>query len=206
MKGTLRYFILIFFSLSPLLSSEMKDVKTFQALNLDASLKKKILEGELVAVSEVSDYQKDLLKYQRLNFYVTGLHQKNCSFALVKLSQYENYKNYLNFISISKFDEVKERIHLLLESSILPTRMILNFKIPRINKEGVYPYEFDQGFLKGLKGTISVSTHKDRCFFYTDAYFDGPHTGYPNFVFEFFSQTLSKMAIQSLFRISQTLK
>jgi hypothetical protein len=206
MKGAWRYFLTLFFPFFLAQAQLLPVPKTFVDISLDKNLKEKILQGDLLAVSKVTDSEVEHKKFQHLDFYVTGLHQKSCSFALVKLSQYENYKNYLNFVSQSRYDESLGRIHLLLETKILPTKMILNFKIPRINKEGSYSYEFDQGFLKGLRGTINVSAHGDRCFFYTDAFYYGPHTGYPNFLFEFFSQTLSKLSIQSLFRISQTLK
>ena len=80
----------------------------------------------------------------------------------------------------------------------------MTFKIPRIKKEGAYPYRFHKGFLSGLKGTIKLFNYKGRCLFYTDAKWVGPHSGYSDFVFELFSSTLARIAMNNLLRISTT--
>jgi len=38
----------------------------------------------------------------------------------------------------------------------MPYEMRLIFKLPRITKTGSYPYQFEEGFLKNLKGEIKV--------------------------------------------------
>ena len=83
--------------------------------------------------------------------------------------------------------------------------MRLTFKLPRITKVGSYEFVFDQGFLKDLKGTIYVVNYKNRCLFFTKAQWTGPSTGFPDIIFEFFSQTLAKISMEKLFRISSTL-
>ncbi len=150
-------------------------------------------------VTNVSD------KLQKLNFQISGLHPKDCRFALRKLSQYERFSDELDFVKKSSYDEADGRIRLLLSSSLLPYNMILHFKIPRIKKPGLYHFEFDDGFLLGLKGEIHVSEHEKRCLFYGSAAWKGPDTGINSLVFEFFSSTLGRLAIENLFRFSKTL-
>jgi len=142
---------------------------------------------------------------QALHFIGAGLHPKSCSFALIKLSRYEDYSKFLSFIKTSAYDEQKQRIILKLSHTLLPFDMGLNFVLPRIKGPGTYPFRFDRGFLKGLKGAIHVSKHKERCLFYSEAHWEGPDSGINNQVFGFFSQALGKIAFERLFRISQTL-
>lgn len=172
-------------------------------------LKEKIFTGEIFSESKV----KSLVlvtgpkteEIQELRFSIAGFHQKSCDYALKKLSLYENYSQFLDFVKQSQYDEQKMEINFLLSHALLPYDMRLIFKLPRITKEGTYPFVFDQGILKDLKGTIYVEKINDRCLFYSKADWSGTHTGFPNMVFEFFSQTLAKMTMERLFRLSNTL-
>jgi hypothetical protein len=172
-------------------------------------LKEKILNGEIFSESKVKSstlIENGLVKQiQELHFTIAGLHEKSCDYALKKLSLYENYSQFIDFIKESQYDEKKEEINFLLNHPLLPYSMRLIFKLPRIDKVGSYPFTFELGILKNLHGTINVIDHKNRCLFFTKADWEGPHTGFPDLIFEFFSQTLSKLTMERLFRLSNTL-
>lgn len=175
---------------------------TWEKLPYNEGTKSKLMDGGFFVESKVDSPSE---KQQRLAFHIAGLHPKDCRFALRKLSQYERFKDELDFVKKSEYNDEKGRIHLLLSSSILPFNMILDFKIPRIKSPGLYPFSFEDGFLKDLKGNIHVSEHKNRCLFYGTANWQGEDTGINSLVFEFFSSTLGRLAIQNLFRFSRTL-
>lgn len=172
-------------------------------------LKEKILGGEIFSESKVKSstlIENGLVsQIQELHFTIAGLHPKSCEYALKKLALYENYSTFLDFVKESRYDEATKGINFLLAHPLLPYDMRLMFKLPRIEKPGVYPFEFDVGILKNLKGNIYAVEHKKRCLFFTKADWEGPHTNFPNIVFELFSQTLSKITMERLFRISNTL-
>lgn len=173
------------------------------------NLKEKILEGEIFSESKVKSSsnsdKKEKNETQELHFTIAGLHPKSCSYALKKLSVYEGYSKFLDFVKESKYDEKNQEINFLLSHALLPYDMRLIFKLPRIDKEGKYSFVFEHGILKDLKGDIYAINHNNRCLFFTRADWSGPHTGFPNVIFEFFSQTLSKLSMERLFRISNTL-
>lgn len=185
---------------------------TMDSSPLTKKQKKFILGGEVYSKSNAESFTRKILHknpprieeadMQRFYFFIAGLHKKSCRIALKKLKYYENYKQYLGFVKSSSYTQENSRVHLRLSHSILPIDMILYFILPRISKPGVYPFEFDVGFLKGLKGQIHVSNYKKRCFFYTTAHWEGPHTGFSDILFEFFSKSLGTMALENLFRIS----
>ena len=72
---------------------------------------KRVDEGEVYTKSIVDDHQENKEKEQSLNFLITGLHSKNCSLALKKLSLFEQYKNLVDFIKESSYDENKNRVY-----------------------------------------------------------------------------------------------
>jgi hypothetical protein len=172
-------------------------------------LKEKILKGEIFSESKVKSstlIENGLVKQiQELHFSIAGLHPKSCEYALKKLSLYESYSEFIDFVKESKYDEKKEEINFYLAHPLLPYDMRLIFKLPRIKKPGVYPFTFELGILKNLRGTIYVIDQKNQCLFYSKADWEGLHTGFPDLIFELFSQTLSKLTMERLFRISNTL-
>lgn len=87
----------------------------------------------------------------------------------------------------------------------MPYKFSLYFKMPRIQKEGTYPFLFKVGFLQGLKGTVRVSQYKKRCLFQISSNWKGPHTNIPNAIFKLFLNTVSEIGIKTLFRISSIL-
>lgn len=172
---------------------------------LKDSVRNKILSGDIYRKSEVDTVKNEAgIKRQKLDFIISGLHPNNCSVALQKLSRYEEFYKFIDFVKLSSYNEKTKRIYLLLDADILPFRMALDFKIPRITKVGSYPFSFDKGFLDGLKGTIHViNGPNNRCLFYSDAYWQGPDTGIPDIIFELFSSTLAEKSMEVLFRISR---
>lgn len=163
---------------------------------------KESLKESPYAKSDVETYDN---KQQSLDYLIAGLHKKECSYALVKLSQYERFKEFIDFVKKSSYNEKTERIRLSLSHTFLPFDMVLDFKIKRIKDTGAFPFQFDAGFLKGLKGVINISKHQKRCLFATTANWRGPDSGIPDSVFSFFSQALGKLAMERLFRVSETL-
>ena len=171
-------------------------------LGISDKLFKEIQEGHIHAKSTVKNLEND--KKQSLNFVIIGLHKKSCEFALQKLSLYENFQNYMGMVEKSSYDNKSQYVNLLLSHSLLPFRMTLKFKLPRIKSEGKYPFYFDNGFLKGLQGIINVSSYKKRCLFRTEANWKGKHSGFSPTFFEFFSSAAAKHSMEVLFRISST--
>jgi hypothetical protein len=169
------------------------------------NLKEKILEGAIFSESTVKSSILGENKIQELQFTIAGLHDKSCAYALKTLSLYENYSKFINFVKKSTYDNKTEILNFELSHALLPYDMSLIFKLPRIVKVGSYPFLFDQGILKDLQGTIFVVNHQNRCLFFSRAHWRGPTTGFPDIIFEFFSQTLAKLTMVKLFRISSTL-
>ncbi|MDO9181699.1 MAG: hypothetical protein Q7U04_04785 [Bacteriovorax sp.] len=202
-KGTMRYkiiYLTLFFLSNLVCSQEIK----LENLPYKKNIKENILEGQIF--SEANVKSSNLNKDQSLNFSIAGLHSKSCTYVLKTLSLYEEYSNYLSFVKFSQYNEQKQEINFLLSHPLLPYDMVLIFKLPRITAPGTYPFIFDIGILKNLHGTINVINHQDRCLFYSYAQWSGPHTGFPNMVFELFTQVLSKLSMEMLFRISSSLK
>lgn len=203
-KGTMRckiiFSVVFIFSFS-LLGEELNHT----ILPYKKNLKEKIFEGSVFSESNVKSSTITEKSIQELDFNIAGLHPKSCDYALKKLSLYESYSKFLDFVKSSKFDEQKNEINFLLAHPLLPYDMRLIFTLPRITKTGIYPFTFEHGILKDLKGNIHVIKHNNRCLFYTQADWRGPHTGFPNLIFEIFSQTLSKLGMEKLFRVSSTL-
>lgn len=173
------------------------------------NLKEKIFDGMIFSESKVKSAtiqeKGKSVEKQELHFSIAGLHPKSCAYALKKLSLYENFSEFLDFVKKSEYDEFTGEIDFLISHTLLPYDMRLVFKLPRITKPGTYPFSFERGILLNLKGNIHVIEYKNRCLFYTKADWEGPHSGFPNLVFEFFSQALAKISMERLFRISSTL-
>jgi hypothetical protein len=168
---------------------------------LSSSIQKKLIKNIIFSETEVESLPNN---QQKLIFHLAGLHLKSCKIALTKLSKYENYEKYLDMVKKSYYNEKTQILKFFLQAYILPFKMILEFKLPRIIKPGLYHFQFLKGFLKGLKGEIHVSQYKNRCFFYSTAKWKGPDSGIFDFIFEFFASTLSKMSMEKLFIISSS--
>lgn len=207
-KGTMRHifiFLLFIFFQNLAFSLEKTTEINFEKIPYKKSIKDSILAGDVFSESKVNDFEKDGKKFQSLNFSIAGLHKKSCSYALKTLSQYEKFNKFVSFVEESEYDEKKQEIYFRLSHLLLPYDMLLIFNLPRINSPGSYPFKFEIGFLKGLQGTIHVINHHNRCLFYSEAKWSGPDTGLNALIFEVFSQALTKLSMETLFRISSTL-
>lgn len=193
-------FLLLFFFTNALCSQELK----LENLPYKKNIKENILKGQVFSESSVKSLNST--KEQSLTFSIAGLHPKSCTYALKTLSLYEEYAHFLSFIKESQYNEQKKEINFVLSHILLPYDMRLIFKLPRITSPGAYPFVFEIGILKNLQGKIYVSDHAGRCLFYSNAQWQGPNTGFPNIMFELFSQALSKLSMEILFRISSSLK
>ena len=186
--------------LSFLISFNLYAQVTYQTLPFKDSLREKLSKGVTIIDSQVASEKN---KQQSFHFKLAALHPKSCQIALRKLSRYETFQKYIDFIDRSSYDEKTKKVYFRLKSSLLPYTMILQFKFDRISKPGIYHFQFQYGFLKGLKGVVHISQYKRRCLFYTQADWQGPDSKIPNMVFEFFTEALSKILVNKLFAISR---
>lgn len=167
--------------------------------SLTKTHKKYLNQYKVIVKSEVSDSEN----YQAMIFKVAAIHRRSCNQILDKLSRYENYNQYMEFVTKSSYLERKQMVYFLLESSLLPFKMSLSFKIPRIRKPGKYPFEFKHGIFKGLTGVIEVHQLQTECLFFTYANWKGKKTSIPNIIIEMFSETLTRKSFEKLFRITK---
>ncbi len=158
-----------------------------------------LLKGDVVSIGQV-DSPTD--KEQQLMEFVAGVHPRNCTRAMRKLSRYEDYSKYIDFIKQSSYDEKNEKIHFTIDHVLLPFPMILEFKIARITKEGHYPFTFDHGFLKGLQGKVIVKEVGKFCLLGLKTDWRGPETKIPDSIFGTFIQTAAKLGLEHLIRVS----
>lgn len=159
-----------------------------------------LLQGNVFALSDVNSPTD---KEQQMMLFVSGIHPRNCTKAMRKLSLYENYHEYMDFVKSSSYDEKNQKISLVVDHTLLPFPMIVGFKIPRITGEGHYPFLFETGFLKDLKGTIIVKNVAKFCLLGMKVDWKGPETKIPNVVFETFMQTVGKLGLEHLIRVSR---
>ncbi len=158
---------------------------------------KYILDGKTIANSASNSPSEN---QQNLDFYISKLHPLKCESALLKLSTYEKYKTYIGVINESKYDDKKNEVYFLLKSPLLPYNMHLKFQIPRIKEVGLYPFVFKDGIFANLRGNILALNFNDKCLIYSQASWEGTHTKIPSFVIEVFSETLSKLTMEKIFR------
>jgi hypothetical protein len=158
-----------------------------------------LFNGEVISEAKVTT---PAAKEQTLMLFVSGLHPRSCQRAMRKLSLYENYDKYIDFIKDSKYDETTQKFSFKIEHLLLPYPMYVSFKIPRITQEGHYAFLFEHGILKGLVGKIGVKEFNRHCLLSLKSDWRGPDTRIPDFVFSTFLQTVSKMGLEHLIRVS----
>ena len=168
------------------------------------NLKKNIQQYVLSNNPYVRSIVKSNKNIQHFDYLVIGLHQSSCEEAMKTIGNYESYQRHLDFIKSSTYKN--ERINLRLSSIFMPFDMTLNFKIPRIRSSGVYPFSFDNGFLFGLEGKITVrqfKRHKKfKCLIGLEGSWSGKKTKIPDTIFEIFTKTIGQIGVSKLFRIS----
>lgn len=158
-----------------------------------------LLKGEVISNGKV-DSPTD--KEQQLMLFVSGVHPRNCTRAMRKLSLYENYHNYMDFIKTSKYDDKTQKFTFTVDHALLPFPMIVGFKIPRIKGPGVYPFTFEDGFLKGLQGKVIVQEVGKFCLMGLKTDWRGPDSKIPDVVLGTFLQTVGKLGLEHLIRVS----
>lgn len=158
-----------------------------------------LLKGDVISVGKVTSPTD---KEQQMMLFTSGIHPRNCTRAMRKLSLYENYHQYIDFIKKSRYDEKKKEVYFEINHALLPYPMVMRFKIPRITKDGHYPFTFEHGFLKNLKGNIGVKSVGKFCLLTLKADWRGPETPLSNLPLEVFIQTVGRMGLEHLIRVS----
>lgn len=174
-----------------------KELKPF--FKLSEGQMEDLLKGDVISEGKVTSPNN---KEQQMDLFVSGVHPRNCTRAMRKLSQYENYSQYIDFIKKSSYDEKTQKLLFLIDHTLLPFPMEVSFKIQRITKEGQYQFIFEDGFLKGLIGKVIVKELGKFCLLGLKADWRGPETSIPNAIFATFTQTVGKLGLERLIRIS----
>lgn len=157
-----------------------------------------LLKGNVVAVGD-SETKENI---QSMSTKVVGLHPRTCASGLRKISRYEEYSKHMSFLKESSYSESEQKIKFLIDHAVLPFPMQLRFKIPRITTPGDYSFLFEDGIFKGLIGKISIKPLGNRCVYFMKVDWKGPTTRIPDLVVSAFAQTLSKLGLEHLIRVS----
>lgn len=158
-----------------------------------------LLNGVVISMGNASSPTE---KEQQMTMFVSGVHPRNCTRAMRKLSIYENYSSYMDFIKTSSYDEKTQKFSFTVDHALLPFPMVVAFKIARITKEGHYTFIFEDGFLKNLKGTVIVKEIGKFCLLGLKSDWRGPESKIPDVVFGTFVQTVGKLGLEHLIRVS----
>jgi hypothetical protein len=160
---------------------------------------KELLKGEVISTGKV---ESPTNKQQKLSLFVSGVHPRSCQRAMRKLSLYENYHHYMDFIKKSQYDDKTKKFTFVISHLLMPYDMVVSFKIPRITKEGVYPFTFENGFLKDLQGKVIVQKLGQHCLLGLKTDWQGPSSSIPDVIFSSFIQTVGRMGLEHLIRVS----
>ena len=155
-----------------------------------------LYEGKILADAQVES--KD--KKQSFKLNVAALYPKACHKVLRKLKMFESYKDWISFITKSTYSEPNQLLTVRAEHPLLPYPMIVHIIVKRPTKPGEYPFVFPTGIFTGLKGKFIIKEHKKTCAFYAESYWKGKDTNIPDFAIELFSETLTKLGGELLFR------
>lgn len=155
-----------------------------------------IQQGKIIVDSDV-ETQKIT---QSFNMHIAAMHKKSCTKVLRKLALYENYSGWVSFIKKSTYDSKNNLLTIRADHALLPYPMIVHVIVERPKKPGKYEFVFPTGMFTGLKGYFIVKKHKGSCAFYAQSAWEGKKTQLPAFVIELFSETLTKLAGEILFR------
>ncbi len=137
---------------------------------------------------------------QTLSLYALRKHNFPCKDSLELLSRYEIYKNLVSVISHSTYDEKMKRLQLTFSSSYLTKPLHLDFILPRILKDGTYPFTFKKGIFPGLLGEISVRSSQNYCHYSLKIWWKGEKSFFSDSLLQVFSSTIVRLGIESLLR------
>lgn len=158
-----------------------------------------LLNSEVISHAN-SENLKD--NQQSLTTKVISMHPRTCKRGLKKISLYENYKTHISFLKESSYDEKTQMLKFVIEHTLLPYPMVLSFKIPRIKEAGTTEFQFDHGIFNGLVGKIEIEEIGNRCVYFLSADWKGQSTKLSPVIVEAFAQTLTKIGLEHLMRIS----
>ena len=153
-------------------------------------------EGEILADADVESEDKR----QEFKMQVAALHPKPCRKILRKLAMFEKFEDWISFIRSSKYNDKNRLWTIRANHTLLPYPMLVHIIVDRPTKPGKYPFVFPTGMFTGLEGHFIIKKHKNKCAFYATSYWQGKHTNLPNFVIELFSETLTKLGGEIVFR------
>jgi hypothetical protein len=166
---------------------------------LGPTQKEYLLKSKVLATTKVKNLAG---QQQELLYHTAYLHPKSCQQALPKLARYEDYPQYISFIKQVTYDEPKQNLKFILDSMLLPNKMSLELKLPRIDQPGSFPFKLERGIFPNLSGKINVySIGSSHCLFYTSANWIGKDTGYPASVISLFSENLTIMGFEKMAKI-----
>jgi hypothetical protein len=157
-----------------------------------------VLAGEVVSWANVDSQGNQ----QSMRTRVVGVHPRSCTNGLRRISLYENYPKHIDYIKQASYDEGAKRVRFVLDHALLPFPMELVFHIPRIRAPGSYPFTFPGGIFKGLTGSIRVESLGARCLYYMETDWAGATTKIPDTAVQVFAQTLSRVGLEKLIRMS----
>lgn len=222
MYGLFTTIFYIFISFSGIFASEIvfkEDKKTLastEKFNLKEFLKEKkfftrsnyeyLLDNRVIVNSVVESVNAKPEEQQKMVVQVAGIHGNNCTDSAIVLSQYEKFKNYITFVKSSDYRDGK--VYLTLKADPIPVEFALDLKIERIKEPGIYPFLMGLGIFQGMTGSVQFyeyeddKTKKKKCFYFSDAYWQGKDTGYPNLIMETFTATIAKKGLERLFIMS----
>lgn len=186
--------IFIFFITTNLLAQDLKPIQKLWPLQ--ESVLKELYEGKIIADTNANTI-KDILEFE---IKAMALYKNNCKKMLKKFSLLENYPEFISFVKKSSFDENKKLWTLVIDHSLLPFSMLMHILTDRPTKVGIYHYQFPTGFLKDLKGTLYIIDHNNRCLLFSNAFYRGVKTKFPDTLLEFFSKSLLVIGGEYLMR------
>ena len=197
------FFLIIFifnkYSAALSSSSVVKDAKK---LNISENALQAILNNEIYRDADINTTKKGI---QDFKFNIMGLHPNKCKRSIKYLGKYEQYQKYFDVIKKSTYNKKKQEILFRIESALLPTSIIVNFKLQRIKKPGIYDFYFNKGFLKGLTGKIIIKEYKKKCLIQSISKWNGKKTFLSDYLFEVFIETIGEHSMKKLFRLSRKL-
>jgi len=191
------YFFLFLFSESLL----ARDVELSKFYNKYWKVTNKSIEyikaGEIIVDSSVDNHKGNL---QSFEMHVAAMHKKSCTKAIRKLFMYENYDDWVSFIKSSTYIKKNKLLTIKANHILLPFPMVVHIIVDRPKTPGIYHFSFPTGIFKGLIGKFIIIDHNSSCAFYAESHWKGKKTKIPNFVVELFSETLTKLGGELLFR------
>lgn len=205
MKTFLRFIFVLFFTLDATAVVTLTRAQETQAKKILTDLwggptkfSADVLKGEVVAQGEAHSAGG----LQELHSKVIGLHPRTCATGLRKISRYEQYSSHMSFLKQSRYDDSNQQVYFLIDHAVLPFPMQLKFKIGRITSPGDYSFFFPDGIFQGLVGKIHIAPIGNRCLYFMRVDWKGKDTSIPDLVVGAFAQTLSKLGLEHLIRVS----